>query len=286
MSYTTDPISPRLARRGWRLTQSWWLLIPIFGFGMFSFIGFLYCAIRIRDRKWALLAGIATTAAIACYIVAIATTNENGESTSGWAGGLFVLVWFGSIGLAVAFNRDYLRKLAQKREASEARFHQPNNGAAPGRPPVAAQWPPAPPAFAPDANNPPPVTGPHSAIRGLADTERYYAPRPPAAPAPHTPDPRQQRRDPLPAAPAPAAAPIDINAAAASDIAESTGLDRALCEEIVAGRSRVGGFASLDDIGTATGLQPHHLARLRNVSYGPRTTSPKSPRTGGRVLDF
>ena len=219
-------------------------------------------------------------------VVALATTNENGESTSDWTGGLYILVWFGSIGLAVAFNRDYLRKLATKQVTNEARFHQPHSGIAPLHPPVGTSWPPRPPVFTAGANIPAPLTDPQGAIQGLADTGSYYAPRPPVGGIPNTAHPlHEQGRPSVPGTAAPAA-PVDINTATASQLAEYTGLDGVLCEGIVAGRDRVGGFGSLDEIATATGLQPHHLARLRNVTYGPRSTMPRAPRTGGRVLDF
>lgn len=281
MTYTTNPTNTRLTRRGWRLAQSLWLLIPIFGLGIFSFIGFIYCAVRVRDRMWTALAAGATAATIVCFIVAFVTTDESGESTSGWAGALYVLVWFTLIGLAVAFNRNYLHKLAA-RQATAATTYGQQSGAFGYPPPVT---------LTPGLSNPPTMSAPttssgtspdpDASIHGLAGTDKYFAPRPPATTAPVSPQASQEEPDPTFSR-----APLDINAATVNQLARSTGLDVAVCEHLVAARDRVGGFRNLDDVAAASEIQPHHLARLRSVTFGSRPDSPRSPRAGGRILDF
>jgi hypothetical protein len=52
MNYAgTDPVA-LLASRKWRLRHSAWLLAPILGIGILSFVGFVYVGLRVRTRKF------------------------------------------------------------------------------------------------------------------------------------------------------------------------------------------------------------------------------------------
>ncbi|GAB07366.1 hypothetical protein GII30_01040 [Gordonia amarae] len=125
---------------------------------------------------------------------------------------------------------------------------------------------------------------------------------PPLAPAPTYPPP------PTPAAPAPVQglvgmndfyaptpAQLDINSASAAELSATTGLGPAQADAVIAARTRVGGFRSFEEIAASAGLAPHHLARLREVSFGPSQPDPGSaphnpppppPVPGGRILDI
>lgn len=59
----TDPgragrLTEPIVTPGWRFLNSLWLIVPIGGLGIFSFLDFLYCAIRVRNAKWWITAAV------------------------------------------------------------------------------------------------------------------------------------------------------------------------------------------------------------------------------------
>jgi hypothetical protein len=63
------PVQSRLARRSWRIRHSAWLLAPILGCGLFSWIGFIYLAARTRRVAWWIIAVVYTGAGIAAMVL-------------------------------------------------------------------------------------------------------------------------------------------------------------------------------------------------------------------------
>ncbi|WP_203231039.1 ComEA family DNA-binding protein [Nocardioides caldifontis] len=247
--------SAQLADRGWRFRHSLWLLAPLLGCGAFSFVGFLYCAIRVGTRRWWLIATFWTVASLAVWTMAIVQGEVGRDGPYDDIGAvLLIVVYLGAIVHGFIVNRDYLRWRATSRPWY--------SHAAPVAAPVTTQLPTAPPA---------PLAPPPFGV----ETAPYYAP-PPAPPAP----------------PAPAPDLLDLNSATVEQLALLPGVDDATAARIVAAREARGCFADLDDAVRGAGLQPHQLVRLRDhVTVGPvgqqRPSPDREPPAGrGRVLDI
>jgi hypothetical protein len=283
-STSSSPTNP-LQDRGWRLRHSAWLLAPILGCGFFSFVGFLYCAVRIRSAKWWKIAAVTGALTAVAYLL-MGLFSESEDSTSNAAGpaddlavAYVMALWIGLIIYGLVVNRDYLRWRAGDTTAN-AWYNQPVSAAPPARvapPPLRSSAPPPPP--------PPPAP-----VLGV-DTSRYYAPPKPTPESP--PAPSQQVSPPT------GPNPVDMNSASAMTIASAFGLDAATADRIVSVRERRRGFHGLDDLVAQAGLQPHQLVRLRGRAtfetfkqQAPPTdaapehpASPEEPRSG-RILDY
>ena len=108
--FDTEPQPSPLSSRLWRICHSAWLLPVVFGFGLFCFIGFLYCAIRVRSRKWWTAATIASGCTLVLWVIMFSADEVNGQTQISDAAAIyFVLVWAGSITAGFALNRHYLR---------------------------------------------------------------------------------------------------------------------------------------------------------------------------------
>lgn len=256
MSFDTDTRSPasRLADRRWRIRHSAWTLAPILGLGWFSFVGFLYVALRARTRKfW--IACIIACAASAFAMLAMSLGNR--PSGGDWGVGITLVVWIGLIIYAFIINRAYLRWRAGSTNA-DAWYNQPSSDpqakapAYPGSP-----TPPAPAGFP------------------SVDTTEYYAPTSTAA----VPEPRT--------ATSPSSTDMpDINSATAEGLVSALTIDRALADRVIGARSASGGFRNLDELVTLAGLQPHELIKFRGkVTFDSFTPSSPAP-PGGRFLDY
>ena len=102
------PSSPSRRRIWWRLQHSLWLLAPMLGFGVLSCIGFVYCAIRVKSKKWIMVAGSATCASILAVVLEILWEDSAGGPSS--AAITFTLMWWlVSIIFGFVINRDYLQ---------------------------------------------------------------------------------------------------------------------------------------------------------------------------------
>ena len=121
----------------WRIRHSAWLLAPVLGFGTFSFVGFLYCALRVRTRKWWIGAAITFVLSTMIWVFA-AIFFEPETDASQTPGGNFtaaylLVVWAGQILYGFIVNRDYLSWRATR----TAWYEQP----VPNAPPLQAAPP-------------------------------------------------------------------------------------------------------------------------------------------------
>lgn len=111
----------RLRRGGWRFLNSLWLVVPIAGLGVFSFLGFLYCAIRVRNAKWWITAAVAFALTVAGYWAMVAFPAPPAGSPPSLAAdislGYVIALWFGQAIYACIANRSYLRELAARADA-------------------------------------------------------------------------------------------------------------------------------------------------------------------------
>jgi hypothetical protein len=101
MNYASTDPTAFLAKRKWRIRHSAWLLAPILGFGLLSFVGFVYVGLRVRTRKFwiALVVGC-----IGSAIVFVAT-----EWIPGAGGGAVIMAaWIALVAYGFVLNRDYL----------------------------------------------------------------------------------------------------------------------------------------------------------------------------------
>jgi DNA-binding SARP family transcriptional activator len=97
-----SPLSSRI----WRVRHSLWLLPALLGFGMWTWLSFLYIGMRARSRKWLLIA-----AAYAALLVGGGTLAEIADSS--WAitlaGFWLIALWGGGAIHALYVNRSWLR---------------------------------------------------------------------------------------------------------------------------------------------------------------------------------
>lgn len=276
MSYASSSPSDRLADKNWRIRHSAWMLALFLGFGILSFIGFLYCAIRVRSKKWWRIAAITgALSAVGWLLMGLfAETEEGQESTNApgpWddiAVGYIIVLWIGLMVYGFVANRDYLRWRASSTGASA--WYNQSAGAA-----SATNLAPAP--TEPVAYSAPVAPTPLLDV----DSSPYFAPTAPSVP------------------PAAASGPVDVNSADVATIAFAVGMDTSTAERIVSAREQRRGFQSIDDLVASAGLQPHELMKLRGKivfgQYSPSTqpaantvqqpTPPHDPRSG-RILDY
>lgn len=93
---------------GWKIRHSLWLLAPVLGFGYLSFVGFVFCAMRIQTRKWVVLATISVALTVLGWILLASWTDASGAGTTA-ARVYLVELWLASIAFGLVVNRDYLR---------------------------------------------------------------------------------------------------------------------------------------------------------------------------------
>lgn len=278
-SASPDPAA-RLASGKWRILHSAWLLAPIFGLGIFSFVGFVYVAMRVRTRKfW-----------IACAVTCLASGILFFIDTSRFAG-LIILIWLGEIVYGFILNHDYLLWRASARPWYLRSAAPVREAGAPAQPP----WPGSPYPPSSSASPYPPSAGspyhpPSSAGQGTmgVTAAEYYAPPPAGASAamPRFPAP--------PTGHSPAQTPrpgriIDVNVATGNDLSALPGVDASLAERVVSAREHQGAFRDLNDMVRKAALQPHELIRFRGmVTFGHNPPVPGNPtdKPGIRRLDY
>jgi hypothetical protein len=106
-SHQSPTLAGRSVTRGWRVRHSLWILAPVIGFGFFSFLGFAYCAARVRTRAWTVVAVSATLLTVIGYILMATWTDSAGNPTN--AATVYMIdLWLASIVFAFIVNRDYL----------------------------------------------------------------------------------------------------------------------------------------------------------------------------------
>ena len=303
---TSPSAAGLLADRSWRLRHSAWLLAPIMGCGLLSFVGFVYVALRVRTKKFWIAALISCMGSAVLWVAtATGDASETGGTVdsagatsemSDWAAGLAFAVWAGLLVYAVLLNRDYLRWRAGQ-DGTQAWYNQPAGNSTPN---VGQAYMP------PPTINPRPE--PTAGFLGVSQDDYFgnqphpNVPRPPSAPIdPATSGAPAEVHSVRPASPAARphpVGPVDVNTASASMLASSFSIDSDLASRVVATRNARGGFANLDDMVASVGLQPHELLKFRGrAAFGvpetglsPRENEvPREPRegqTGGRIVDI
>lgn len=290
MSYRSGSPGSRLGDGRWRRLHSAWLLAVIFGFGLLSFVGFLYCAIRVRNRKWWTRAAVTGGLSALGWVLMSLFVESNGESPASTTSsdapgpaddlaiGFVIALWIGSVIYGFVVNREYLRWRAESR----AWYSQPSDAGSA----VYATHDQHQQERTPRAGASAPLLG--------VDPSVYYAPPPQPAPMPFA-------APPVPAAPPSYPGSVDVNSADAITIASMIGISEGTTARIVAVRDQRRGFQGMDDLVAAVGLQPHELMKLRGtVIFGPyvaptppgqappvrdQPRSPNEPRSG-RILDY
>ncbi|MFG2043191.1 ComEA family DNA-binding protein [Dactylosporangium sp. NPDC048998] len=121
---------------GWRLRNSWWVLLTILGLGCLSGSGFLYVGITARRPAWWII-GVTYFVLAWSGLVAINRLPRDSQLSTAIAVGYFAL-WFASIVHALILNGSWLRWRAANRPWFEQR---------PAAAPATALAPP--PVFAP-----------------------------------------------------------------------------------------------------------------------------------------
>ncbi|WP_433208420.1 ComEA family DNA-binding protein [Dactylosporangium sp. CS-047395] len=120
---------------GWRLRNSWWVLLVVLGVGCLGGTGFLYVGITARKPAWWSL-GIAYLVLPWAGLVAINRLPRESSVSSAIAVAYFAL-WFASIVHALILNGSWLRWRAANRPWFEPEV-------APLAPPPVFNAPPAP----------------------------------------------------------------------------------------------------------------------------------------------
>ena len=91
----------RLGSRTWRLWHSKWMVPVVFGWGLFSFVGFLYTGIRVRNLKFWTAAAVGCAGSAAAWIAPFQLGLMSVPVIFG--------LWAGLVTYSGFLNRDYLR---------------------------------------------------------------------------------------------------------------------------------------------------------------------------------
>ncbi|ALU39029.1 hypothetical protein AS188_03890 [Kocuria flava] len=268
----------KLANGKWRLRHSAWLLAPILGLGLFSWVGFVYVAARTRKRRWWVIAAIYAGLGVLLFVLDEAARSTGVQAFADVGGLLLLGTWVGGVIHAFILNKEYLRW-----RASLVPWY--TEGAPPQAPPADLRQP----------------GQPSHSFQGI-DNAAYYQPgrqAPAPGPRPWTPPPPRGPAQFVPPAPAspPASRPapvqfgrVHVNTATAQDLARLPGIDEVLAQHILSVRKAQGRFRDDDDFVRSTGLQPHQYTRIAHlVTVDAPTTEQRGPRQGppgGRILDI
>jgi len=101
-----DTTSPLRSRR-WRVRHSLWMLPAIVGFGLFTWVSFLYIGLRAKRPGWLAAAGL-YFAGMAVVFALSELVGEDSALSSVYAV-LMLVMWIGGIVHAGASNRNWLR---------------------------------------------------------------------------------------------------------------------------------------------------------------------------------
>ncbi len=243
----------RLASINWRLGNSIWMLSPLLGLGAFSFPGFVYVAVKARDRILVILAAVFTALGVG-YIISTFLTE-----TADWQGGFLVFTWLAGIVAAWFANRRWLRWRAVHPRGSDAWYKGgPSQTDAPLQPQASMGGSPFAASSRDSSDWPQP---PHTLPRYLPEGQQRFA------------------------SPQPSHVVQDVNAIDEPGLV-ALGLTEQQAAHFVAVRSRVSGFGSVQEALTSGALPPHSFMSVRDALGEPASQSPPEARGGGRVLDF
>jgi hypothetical protein len=303
----------RLARRGWRLRHSAWLLAPILGMGLVSWVGFVYIAARTRRVAWWITALVYTAVGVIAMVLVFSSTGqEDPRLDIGMT--LLLLGWLGGTLHAIFLNRDYLRWRASLADTpwyapqAPQSLEFPSQSARPAPTRSASETYGASPQRMlglDEANyyvpSPQPPVGQRPAARQQLAEQQTAVPGPDQSPQGQIPaDQRPQSNArsvplPVPSVPPmpdigtqkhPTHVQVDMNTATVQALAALPGLDVAWAHHIISVREARGGrFRDVDDFVAATALQPHQLIKLKpHVVVNDTANHVQQPRPG-RILD-
>jgi DNA uptake protein ComE-like DNA-binding protein len=212
---------PTLSSGWWRLRNSAWILIPILSVGMLTWAAFLFVGIRAKNRKWLIFAAMWLAILVGYYVGSDVVDALPASPVQKGVAGFFhtvpMLQWLVGIAHVAGTNRGWLRWKARHLDAKP--WHSQGTGVAPA--PFVA---PMQAASAAQVD---------AALRGSTGVQ--------AAPT-------------IQAAPV---AQLDINAATAPQLQAALGMDQAWGEWLVATRTRIGRYASVDQLLTEGKVPPH-----------------------------
>jgi hypothetical protein len=215
-------------RRGSVLRPILWALVPIWSIGFLSFVPFLaYAVIQRRAKDWAVFA--AYLAATVAMIVALAAVNSNSSASAGVGGFIVVLAGCAAVHAAILFR--------------------PSRGVSS----LGASMP-----LSPRQRNREAVAQARSRIERRKDARHLVATNPSLARDLRIgrPDlPREYDDGGL----------VDVNHVPAAVLAGPLGLSAAEVSDVLAGRDKLGRFASADELCAYTSLAPDRVDELRDL---------------------
>jgi Helix-hairpin-helix motif len=238
---------------GWKLLQSWWVLISIVGVGCLSGAGFVLIGLRARKPGW-WGTGVAYMAIETALFVAsdrvLTGTPEHLDDTIVTAWGL---LWLASIVHSFVLNVFWLRWREQRYLAAQPQaFGAP---AAYGSPAVPYGSPVAPASAMPYSGAPYP--GPSYSTSSTGFPAQFPAQFPTSAvtgsttpwpaPTPWTPN-----------------GPVDVNIADAAQFSTLEAFDAARVAHVLAERQRRGGYTSLAEFAATAQLTPYQFERIQH----------------------
>jgi hypothetical protein len=217
---------------GWKLLQSWWVLISIVGFGCLSGAGFVLIGLRARKPGW-WGSGIAYLLIETGLFVA---ADRVGEGRPGEVDGNVALAWgffwFASIVHSFVLNVYWLRWQEQRYLAAQGQAYG------------------SPAAFgSPVASSVPYSAVPYSAV--------------PHSAAPYSSVPYAGQGY-TTASGFPAYGPVDVNTADAGLFGTLEGFDGGRVAYVLSERQRRGGFTSLAEFAATAQLAPHQFERIQH----------------------
>ncbi|GAA3253059.1 hypothetical protein ACFO1B_44945 [Dactylosporangium siamense] len=258
---------------GWKLLQSWWVLISIVGIGCLSGAGFVLIGLRARKPGWwgtGVAYMVVETALFVASDRVLSGTPEHLDDTIVTAWGV---LWLVSIVHSFVLNVFWLRWREQRYLATQPQpFGVP---AAYGSPAVPFGSPVAPASAVPYSGapyqSPPPVGPPATGSIGFPAQCQ-----PPTAG--HVPQqyPSQPSSLQFPAAttgsttpwPAPTPwtpnGPVDVNIADAAQFSTLEAFDAARVAHVLSERQRRGGYTSLAEFAATAQLTPYQFERIQH----------------------